>query len=433
MLSGQTPERVDMSRYHLPYGRIVLDCDLDHAERAGHHVVLVEPAAAAPVADPAAAIAAALAAAALPPYTGGGCAIAINDKTRPVPHAVLLPPLLERLGRAGVPERDIVLVIASGPHPPMRADEFGAVAPAEILSRVRVVAHDARDASSLQALGDTSRGTPVVVNRAYLERTLRIVVGVIEPHQFAGFSGGVKSAAIGLGGYDTVLHNHSLMSDPRAAIGRYDDNPCRQDIEEVGAAIGIHLALNVVLGGDKRIVGVLAGGPVDVMRQGIPLVRRLNQVEVEGAFDLLIVSPGGHPKDINVYQAQKALGHATLVARPGATVLLAAACPEGTGSQAYEAWVTAPGMDSRATVLARFAAEGYRIGPHKAFQIARDQSRVRLRLYSGMDPAFVRRLLIEPVDDFADAVARAVAALPSGSRIGVLPRANATIPVLRGS
>jgi nickel-dependent lactate racemase len=419
-----------MTTYHLPYGHGTLAFDLPHA---GPIVEVVEPASAAADADPAAAVAAALASVPPPAYRGGGCAIAINDRTRPVPHAVLLPPLLRWLEAAGVPAGDVLFIIATGTHAPTPPAQFGDTVPAGILAGYRVVSHDAHDEAGLSDLGVTARGTPIRINRAYLACALRVVVGVIEPHQFMGFSGGVKSAAIGLAGYATVTANHSMMSRPGADIGRYDDNPCRQDIEDIGAAIGVHLALNVILAEGKRIVRALAGDPVDVMRRGIPLVRRLNQVEVAAPFDLAIVSPGGHPKDVNVYQAQKALAHAALVTRPGGTILLAAACPDGTGSAAYEAWMDDPALTSPAAVLERFAREGYRIGPHKAFQIARDASRVTLRVHSAMAPALSARLLLPPAPDFQAAVDEAVARLAPDARIGILPRANATIPVLRGA
>lgn len=422
-----------MAIYRLPYGTGHLACDLTRAAAAGHAIELVEPAAAQAAPDPMAEVMQALDGADLPPYPGGGCAVAINDRTRPVPHAVLLPALLARLERAGVPAGDLLFLIATGTHPPTPAAQFPETVPAAILDRCRVVSHDAHDEANLADLGVTTRGTPVRINRAYLACAWRLVVGVIEPHQFVGFSGGVKSAAIGLAGYATVGRNHSMMSHPLAALGRYDDNPCRQDIEEIGARLGIRLALNVILGDSKRIVRALAGDPVDVMRRGIPLVRRLNQVEVAAPFDLVVASPGGHPKDVNVYQAQKALAHAALVTRPGGTILVAAACPDGSGSRAYEDWVGQPGIASHADVLARFAAEGYRIGPHKAFQIARDASRVAVRWHTAMAPGLSARLLLDPAPDLQGAIDAAVGRLPRGSRIGVLPRANATIPVLRDS
>jgi nickel-dependent lactate racemase len=154
----------------------------------------------------------------------------------------------------------------------------------------------------------------------------------------------------------------------------------------------------------------------------------------------MIVSPGGHPKDINIYQAQKALGHATLVMKPGGTVIVAAACPEGAGSRAYEAWMAEPGMTSHQAVLERYGREGYRIGPHKAFQISRDASRVRLLFVTDMAPDFARRLLLSPVADrsgmdpqaqLAWALAVALRDLAPAARVGVMPWANATIPMLR--
>jgi nickel-dependent lactate racemase len=279
----------------------------------------------------------------------------------------------------------------------------------------------------------------VWANRRYLNADLRIVVGDIEPHQFMGFSGGVKSAAIGLAGRLTVNANHAMMSDPRAQIGRYEDNPCRQDVEEIGRMMGVHFALNAVLNENRQIIGVLAGDPVSVMHAGIPLVREVFAAAVTEPFDLMIVSPGGHPKDINVYQAQKALGHATLVMRPGGTVVLAAACPEGAGSPGYEAWMADPGMISHEAVLERYSREGYRLGPHKAFQISRDASRVRLLFVSDMAPDFAHRLLLNPVADRSGmdpqaqlerALSLALRDLAPAARVGVMPVANATIPML---
>jgi nickel-dependent lactate racemase len=420
-----------MPSCRLPYGTGSVDVDL--ASAAGRQIVVdtLAPRAAEAAADAVAEVETALAAAAPPPYRGGGCAVAINDHTRPVPHDVLLPCLLRFLERIGVDARDVLFVIASGTHPPMDAARFEDVVPAEVLARCRVVCHDARREEGLAFLGETSRGTPVWVNRDYLDRELRIVVGAIEPHQFVGFSGGAKGAAIGLGGDPTVTRNHAMMAEPNARIGRYDDNPCRQDIEEIGRRIGVHVALNVVLAPGKRIVRAIAGEPADVMRRGIPLVRELNQVAVARPYDMMIVSPGGHPKDGSVYQAQKAIAHAALVTRPGGTIVLVAACPDGAGSASYEEWMRHPDLVSHEAVLARFAREGYRIGAHKAFMISRDASVFRLLFHSGMPPEAAARLLLTPAPDLQRAVDDTLAGLPPGSRVGIMPMANATIPVLK--
>jgi nickel-dependent lactate racemase len=261
-----------------------------------------------------------------------------------------------------------------------------------------------------------------------VQSALKIVVGNIEPHQFVGFSGGVKSAAVGLAGLETININHTLLTHPDSQIGEYETNPARQDIEEIGQKIGIHIAVNAILNQSKQIVRVLAGDPRAVMQAGIPLSKKFCQAAVSSKYDLIISSPGGHPKDINLYQSQKALAHAALIMQTGGTVIVAAACPEGTGSPHYEEWMK--DKHSYAEVLERFAAEGFRIGPHKAYQIARDASRVRLMFYSEMDSTLARSLLLNPVPDLQTAINIAVADLQPGAHIGILPHASSTIPYL---
>jgi len=199
----------------------------------------------------------------------GSVAIAINDKTRPVPHQVLLPPLLDCLASLGIPDEVINF-----------SEEFPIILPNDILGCYKVISHDSEDDASLIYLGETAQGTPVWSNRDYVGADLKIVIGNIEPHQFVGFSGGVKSAAIGLAGLQTINKNHTLMSHPDSQLGTYTTNPARQDIEEIGKLMGVDLALNVILNDHKEIVHALAGNPVAVMKAGVPLSRQVCQVAV---------------------------------------------------------------------------------------------------------------------------------------------------------
>lgn len=418
----------------LPYGKTYITATLP--ENHAWHIETIAPAEIAPADDPLAAVNAALdnpvGAINFNDFRGAeSAAIAINDKTRPVPHAHLLPPLLARLEKLGISPGKIQLIIATGTHPVMPPDEYPMVLPENIIARYPVLCHDCEDEANLQYLGKTERETPVYVNKTYLEADIRLVVGNVEPHQFMGFSGGVKSAAIGLAGKTTINHNHAMMRAEAAQIGRYDDNPARQDVEEIGHLLRVDFALNALLNGKKQIVDVITGHPVDVMQTAIPRVIQGFQVPVAAPFDLMIVSPGGHPKDINVYQAQKGLAHAALVTKPGGTVILAAACPEGTGSQTYENWILDEGMVSHQAVFERFEREGFHIGAHKAFQISRDAARVRVLMFSDMDADFVRKLLLNPVENLQSALDAVLPDLPAGARIGIMPVANATIPALQ--
>jgi nickel-dependent lactate racemase len=415
----------------VPYGRSSISLNLPDDVQ----VDVIEPPTVPPAPEPLALVRAALdqplGGVSLSAFAGvKSVGIAVNDKTRPVPHQHLLPPLLERLEMLGIPAQAITLYVAVGTHPPMRPDEFPSILPGEISARYRVISHDSEDNDSLIYLGETSRGTPVWANKGYAQAGLKIVVGNIEPHQFVGFSGGVKSAAVGLAGIETINRNHALMTHPDAQIGVYETNPARQDIEEIGQEIGVHFACNAILNQSKQIVHVLAGDPRAVMQAGIPLSRQVCQVGVPSKYRLMISSPGGHPKDINVYQSQKGLAHAALVTKPGGTIILAAACPEGTGSPHYEEWMS--GKTSYEEIFGQFSAEGFRIGPHKAYQIARDASKVRFMFYSEMNIGFSKALLLNPVTDLQTALDTALADLEPGEHVGFLPHASSTIPYVKG-
>lgn len=414
----------------VPYGKTTLQATLADTFAQVEHIL---PRTVAPAPHPQATVEQALInlLGDMPPLGSGvRVAIAINDKTRPVPHDILLPPLLAMLHRRGVRAEDITFVIATGTHPVMPPQEYALILPQHIIENYRIVCHDALDDANLLHLGVTSGRTPVYINRHYMQSDVRIVVGNIEPHQFMGFSGGVKSASIGLAGKVTINHNHAMMMQPEARLGEYERNPARQDVEEIGRMIGIHIALNAILNGKRQIIEALAGNPVQVMQKAIPRVQSIYQVPVSAPYDVMIVSPGGYPKDINVYQAQKALGHASLVVREGGTIILCAACEEGTGSQAYEEWVLEGGVDSHQAVFERFRHEGFRVGPHKAYQISRDASKTRVMLISDMAPDFVRRLLLHPLPDLQTALDKALDGLQADVRIGIMPLANATIPML---
>lgn len=354
-------------------------------------------------------------------------AIAINDKTRPVPHEVILPPLIEKLHSLGVSDENIVFWIATGTHLPMNADEFARILPQGIVESYTIRSHNIRDESALVYLGKTSHGTDVWVNRSFYEADLKIVVGNIEPHHFAGFSGGMKTAAIGLGGRETINHNHALLSHPDAWIGRYGNNPLRQDIEEIGQLIGVQVAVNVILNQDRDVARVFCGQPRAVMEAGIPCAQQICAVQASADYDLVIASAGGRPKDINFYQAQKALTHASTFARPGAPILLIAACPEGSGNAAYENLMGQ--LTSCEGIFDYFESHPFQVGPHKALQVSRILQRNPVTLVSSMDDELVKKLLLNPARSFQAAADILVGQLGPTDKVAVLPHATTTLRI----
>ncbi len=183
-----------------------------------------------------------------------------------------------------------------------------------------------------------------------------------------------------------------------------------------------------VLNNNKEIVRAIAGDPVEVMETGVRLARSICQVSVNHSYDLVIASAGGHPKDINLYQSQKALTHAALLTKDKGIVILLAACPEGPGSKGYEKFME--GVTSFSEVFARFKTQGFEVGPHKAFLVARDASRVHVNLLSSMPAWQVQKFLLDPVVNLNQTVQQALTQLPPSARVAIMPIATITIPVI---
>jgi len=337
---------------------------------------------------------------------------------------------LEGLLQLGVKKENILIIIAVGTHTPMPETEFSMLLNEDILREFKVISHNCNDESTLIFKGTTSRGTPVWVNSLFDQADLKLVVGDIEPHHFAGYSGGVKSAAIGLSGRKTINNNHALLQDPKSCVGRFEDNPLRQDIEEIGELIGVDLALNAILNEKKEILQVFFGKPQDVIKAGMKVIRETGLTLIDSPYDLVIASTGGYPKDINLYQAQKALTHASLFCRDGGTVLLAAACNEGVGNQAYVDFMQ--GVKSHTEARDKLLKTGFQVGPHKAFQFALIAERINFLIKTEIDPAIMQGLLLRTIDDMQTSVNQAIQSFAALPRVAIVPFATATIPQLRG-
>ncbi len=417
-------------RVTFPYGKQKIQFDFND----NLQVDIYSPEDAAPAPDQLAAVKKALespeAEQILDHFRGcGSVAIAVNDKTRPVPHQYLLPPLLEALENHAIRQENIHLIIATGSHVPMPPSEFNKILPEEIIRHYSITSHNFNDQHNLFFLGLTGRGTPIWINRQFYEADLKIVVGNIEPHHFAGFSGGVKSAVIGLAGPQTIYKNHAMLIDPDSFIGKFERNPLRQDIEELGRYTQIQLALNAILNADKAIVHVLAGDPASVMQKGIPLSRQICQVAATRRYDIVFASTGGYPKDINLYQSQKALTHGSLLCKDGGTVILVAACPEGSGSRLYEEFME--DVHTVDQVFEKFSRQEFKVGPHKAFQFGREMKRIHVILVSDLPFGLVKSLLLTPAKDLEDAFTMALALSGKNNpEIACLPMATNTIPFI---
>jgi nickel-dependent lactate racemase len=256
-------------------------------------------------------------------------ALLVSDITRPCPSNKIVPIILKKLLSYGVKKDNILIVFATGIHRPHTMDEWVKLLGVDVVRSFKVLDHNAFDKNNLTYVGKTSRGTPVEVNSLVFNSDLRIGVANVDPHYFAGYSGGGKSVLPGISSYLSIRENHKMMLLPGAELARLDGNPVREDIEEAASLVGLEYIVNVVLSESKEVLGCFSGHFIKAHREAVKFFNEVYGVEIGRKYDVVVTSPGGFPKDINLYQAHKALEVAFKCVRPGGVIILLAECREG--------------------------------------------------------------------------------------------------------
>jgi nickel-dependent lactate racemase len=262
--------------------------------------------------------------------------VVISDITRPVPNKVILPPLLAALEEAGIPGERITILVATGMHRPNVGEELVSMVGQEIASKYRIVNHECEKSEDLRRI-TTIQGAPIEINRHYLDADLKILTGLIEPHFYAGYSGGRKAILPGIASYETMkfMHSYQLIDHPRVANCVLEGNIFHEYGLEVMDLAGADFLLNVVVNRDNAVSGIFAGDPRQAHLRGCRFVEEHAVVDVPSQRDLVITSGGGFPLDSNFYQISKALTCAKDILQPGGTVLVACECREGLGSEDF--------------------------------------------------------------------------------------------------
>jgi nickel-dependent lactate racemase len=264
------------------------------------------------------------------------CAV-ISDITRPVPNKVILPPMLQTLEKNGIPRKKITILIATGIHRPNEGEELEEMVGAEIMRNYRIVNHLSQRPETHKYLGLTRNGTPVHIDKTYLESDLKITTALIEPHLMAGYSGGRKSICPGLASVETmkIMHGPELLEHPNARVGVLDENPFHIEATEIAQMAGVDFSLNVTLDDQRRLTGVFAGDLVESHLAGVRFVENRVKATVPAPVDAVLVSSAGYPLDTTFYQAIKGLLAAVEIVKQGGSIVLFAECKEGIGSKPF--------------------------------------------------------------------------------------------------
>ncbi len=351
-------------------------------------------------------------------------ALAIPDDTLATPVKELVSIILAYIYRV-FPDLNpaaITIVIGGGLHTPPDKNRQNRLIPPDIVRGCNIVVHDANNFVATD-FGTTSRGTPVKINAAFAEADFKIVIGQIDPHQFVGFTGGAKAAAIGCASPESIKHNHSLMFKENARIGLLDGNPVREDLNEAGRMIGIDFAVNVVLNTDKKVVRILAGEPEAVLKQGAKTCAAVYGVKIKAKFDIVVASCGGNPKDIVLYQAQKGLKLSSHAVKKGGKILLLAACQHGIGDDIYFDYVCQ--FVTPEEVLINFKNLGFTMGAHKAYLFGRTLVDYDVAIFSDLDPAILGQCHLRAADP-SKIISEWVEGFEGTPKVAIIPYANTT-------
>jgi nickel-dependent lactate racemase len=344
--------------------------------------------------------------------------IIVNDITRPTPYDLMLPPLLREIEQY-IPRPNIKLIVATGIHRPHTESDNRQIFGAEICQNYTIQNHDCDN--NLISLGPLSNGFELIINRDVARADLVVTTGVVSLHYFAGFSGGRKSILPGIAGRELIKKNHQMMNDPKACLGNYKDNPVSDIMLEAARKAGVDFILNVVTGSHHEVKFCAAGDVYEAWIKAVEYSEQLNVVPIKEQADIIIASCGGYPKDINMYQAQKALDSAVLAVKKGGTIILAAECIEGLGEDTFTRWIEESSCQE--DIRHRFQTK-FELGGHKAFALCRELDQAHIILVSSLPDTIVKKMFLTPAPDLETALNMALARHGADASILVMPEAS---------
>jgi len=348
--------------------------------------------------------------------------IIASDISRPAPTDVLLPPLLDEINEAGVLDDQIKIIFGLGIHRKQTKKEKENLVGKEVYQRVECIDHNV---NRCKYIGETESKVPVKIFDEVLKADFLIATGNIEFHYFAGFTGGAKAVAPGVCGKETIQANHKKFLDLKACGGNIKGNPVREEIEEIGEMVGIDFILNAVLNSEKEIVKVVAGDAKKAHRQAVTYIRKMYQQNIDKLADIVITSPGGYPKDIDLYQSHKAIENAALALKDDGIIIALAKCSDGLGENTFAEAVT---EGSTVKELVEELNNNFILGRHKASRLASIHSNKKIYLVSELEKRIKEKLFLESYDYPQNAYEKALKEKGTEADVLVMPYGSSTLP-----
>jgi len=358
-------------------------------------------------------------------------AIVVDDATRPAPSHVMVPPLLDELNSAGVKDENVTIIFGCGTHRAVTGEEAVMLLGENIVKRVKAISHDCR-ARDLVYVGTTAKyGTKVYLNRVFAEADVKILTGDVCLHYYAGYGGGRKSVLPGVAGEETIKANHAMLLHPNARTGVLEGNPVHEDMVEAAKMAKVDFILNVVTNSKGEVVKAFAGDMEKAFYEGVRLVDEMYRVPVDRRADIVVVSPGGYPADVNLFQAYKGVDSALEVVKRGGVIVLAAECSEGHGNQVFYDWMV-KFKDLKA--VEREIKRNFVLGGHKAYYLMKALQKVQIILVSAMPDYYaVNVFRLKTVRTVNEALSEAFKIVGENAKVWVMPYGNYTLPEVKAS
>lgn len=355
-------------------------------------------------------------------------AIVVDDSTRSAPTNIMVHSLLGELNVAGVKDENITVIVACGIHRAVKREEAEAILGMEVLNRVKTISHDSR-APDLVYVGNTKYGTKVMLNKVFVEADVRILTGDVGFHYFAGYGGGRKSVLPGIAGEESVKQNHALALNANARAGILEGNPVHEDMVEAAKLARVDFVLNVVVNGRGQVVRAFSGDLEQVFSEAVKVVDEMYRLSVDRRADIVVVSAGGFPADVNLFQAYKAVDSALRVVKRGGVIVLVAECPEGHGNDAFYDWMVRFG-DLK--TVEREIRRNFVLGGHKAYFLLKALQNHQIILVSSMPDYYAANIFrLKTARAVNDALEEAFKIAGKDSRVWVIPYGNYTLPEVK--
>ncbi|MCJ7424054.1 nickel-dependent lactate racemase [Candidatus Bathyarchaeota archaeon] len=356
-------------------------------------------------------------------------AIVVDDATRPVSSHAMVMPILNELNAAGIKDENVTVIFACGTHRAVEPKEATLLLGEEILRRVKTISHDCK-AQDLVYVGTTQKhGTKVYLNRIFAEADIRILTGDVCFHYYAGYGGGRKSVMPGVAGEETIKHNHALLLDSNSRTGILEGNPVHEDMVEAAKLAKVNFSLDVVTNSKGNIVKAFAGEVEQAFMEGVKTVDEMYRATVDRRADIVIVSPGGNPADLNLFQAYKGVDNALEVVKRGGVIVLVAECPEGHGNSVFYDWMVKFG---ELKTVEREIKRNFVLGGHKAYYLLRALQNHQIILVSSMPDYYASSIFkLKTARAINDAVNEAFNIAGKNARVWAMPYGNFTLPEVK--